>query len=105
MSEGETVERYGYSMDRYSAAIVDRLDEAFEEHAHNWTITDHSSLAINRNRHMTIKDTADYPAAAGKVPSEVFEAVREAGLRVSGVYTGVDGEHTARVWVESETNA
>jgi len=92
-------ERYGHEVDQYSAEIMDRLDAAFEEHASGWKIASHRNLAINRNRHMIVKDVSEYNTPEGKLPSEVFAAVRSAGLQVSGVYTDVKGEATARVWV------
>ena len=92
--------RYGHEVDQYSAEIIDRLDDAFAEHTQSWKIAKHSGLAINRNRHMIVKDTSEYTCPEGKLPSEVFTAVREADLAVTGVHTDVRDGPTARVWVE-----
>lgn len=99
-----TQERYGNGVDDRSAALIDRLDAAFEDSPYN--IVDHGGLAINNNRHMTIRFEPEYAThykrPGGKVPSEVFNAVREAGLHVTGVHTGIGDESSARIWVEPQ---
>jgi hypothetical protein len=94
-----TKERYGISMDEWSATLLDRLDDAFE--GTNYTITEYDGLAISRNRHMMVEaEYDDYPH--GKVPKQVFDAVDEAICRVTGIHTGVGSATEFRVWVEAE---
>lgn len=92
-----TVERYGKEVDETSAEIIDALDAAFKETG--FTISDHDGLSINRNRHCVIKDEKTPTIHGGKIPREVFDAIRETNLHVSGVHTDIGGPDEARIWV------
>lgn len=99
MQERNTVERYGMDVDKTSASIIDGLDNEFAQTG--WEIVDHSYLPINNNRHMDIRPATLERTPSGKVPRAVFEAVRAAGLSVTGIHTGIGESNTIRVWVET----
>lgn len=94
-------ERYGIEVDDTSAMIIDRLEEAFDS-LDVWDIEDGESLALSNNRYLDIQKQADDTVvhSEGKVPRDVFLAVRSAECNVAAIHTGLKDEGYVRVWVE-----
>lgn len=97
MSDNETTNRYGNEVDEYSATLIDRLEEAFED-VDGWEIADAANVSIKRNRNFVMEEVTNF-TNDGKIHSGVYQAIHDAGFRVTGTYIGVEGKNTCRVWI------
>lgn len=97
MVDNPTKTRYGAEVDEHSADLIDALDEAFAD-VDGWAVTDASDVAIENNRHFMMKEVSSFDND-GKIHGGVYQAVHDAGLRVTATFINVEGPNTCRVWV------
>lgn len=90
--------RYGKPVDTRSAILIDNIDDAFED-VTRWTVDDRDNISNIGNRCVRLRCTKP-DSFDGKVPQTVFDALREAGVRVVGIRVNQYGNDKVRVWIE-----